>query len=825
MLCRYYLQIDSNTVTPGSEGCYEVSECVVNGAELSQSFVRKDFGGVTRKYGSTIEFSGIAYDLLVEQYRLRYLDATAAFAIYVANDKWQYNEAWQCPLDFSTFSYSKHKVSLNCVDSSAASLIKANGGTKTSYEVSKLKETSTMKYDRIVMANLLKVGFDGAAVEGITDTAWKVTTKSDGLAHVATIPISVRDSSGVSDNRVTWDTESLEFYGDEYHPDDIVYSYDYFLQAGSARVGLTLDFSDIVFTPTDIEKTRNHAGAWQNQNSEPYEFKYHLVAYNDNNPGALFLLKSGVFSGAFTPFGGKVDVILDPYDKLSFIVEKTYWDEAADDYGDLWYHSLWIMYMSANAVKITWNSLGDPIYMDVIKPQTLLSSILDTVADGKISLRGVIESQVGGVTNDRLVGAMLIAAESVRGLPDAMIHTSFNEFCKFMETEYGYVYQIEDFVRPVVEFDGFIDPDEVEGNLWNGGSLVSVDEVYFVRLGEWESPSPSPAGLFVGYNDTTGKYYLFWGSGPAWSDYMHRNNYRNPYNKSFYAPNEDTVFVDTTNDAEYIKDADFLELLPYDPTLYMCQQVRFLHRSDLFTGDVVKELHPSGEPEFSLSDDLLYSAVTVGYEKQEYDNDNVGRDEWNFENEYTTGVSLKDQKLELVCPYRADCYGFEELAATREKPDNEKESTGSDEDVFIVKCQSTTTDGHWIIDRSVSVRGTYTDTVFNTLLAPMYMVLANKGFIASFCLNLRLTMTHGSRDVIIDGQSVTRDFDFLVADRLFKAGVLNVRTSDQDVPSDFAGLVSFEWDEVTYKGYVKNMTLKYQREESVEYELIEKSQI
>ena len=823
MLCKYYLQIGSSKVTVGSDGCFDVSSCVLNAQELNQSFVRKDYGGVTRKYGSTIEFEGVAYDLLVEHYRNQYLNCEAAFSIHVVDDNWVYSEAWQCPLDFSTFSYDGHKVSLNCVDSSAAALIKANGNIKHSFPVSQLKETAPMKYDRIVMPNELTFGFDGESQSGSSDSLWRVTSKSDGLAHVATIPMSVRDSSGVSDNKVTWDTESLVFYGSEYDTDHLAYEYDYFLEAGSSFVVLTLDFSECLFTPTDVEKTGNHAGSWQNQTSEPYSFRYFLISYIPGS-SVITIQKTGEFSGPFVPFDGRAEVSLQPGERLSFVIEKAYWDDIPDPQVGTYYHSLWVMAMSNNVVKVTWDSIGAPIYMDVITPSKLLSHILDKVADGKMMIRSAIDGQVGGVTNDRLSGAMIIAAESVRGLPDAMIHTSFNEFCKFMEAEYGYVYRIEPYVRQELVFNGFIDPEEVQGRLFNGKVSDSVSEVYFIRTGEWDDVTPCPAGLFVGYNDADGTYVTYWGSGPNWSAYNHKNNYRNPYNRSYFEPNEDPVFVNLIDGKQYIHKSGVLDLQLYDPVLDDSSLVRFLHRSDLFTDDVVKELQPSADPEFSLSDDILYAGVTIGYEKQDYENDNAGRDEWNFENEYITGVSLKDTKLELICPYRADCYGFEELAATREKKDNDKESTDSDEDVFIIKCESALTDGNYVVDRSVNVVGAYTWTVFNALLAPIYMVMANKGYISSFCLHLRLSMTHGSRDIVIDGQAVTKDFDFDVSDRLFKAGNLKIHTSDQSVPSDFAGLVSFVWDGVTYKGYVKSVTLKYQREETVEYELIEKSQ-
>ena len=248
-------------------------------------------------------------------------------------------------------------------------------------------------------------------------------------------------------------------------------------------------------------------------------------------------------------------------------------------------------------------------------------------------------------------------------------------------------------------------------------------------------------------------------------------------------------------------------------------KVVFKHREDLFSSSVVKSLEMVNDFSLEVDSSLLYSGVNVGYEKQDYDNENTGNDEWNFENIYMTGLSLKESKLELMCPYRADCYGMEELVGKR----SEEESTDKDEDVFIVKVLSAVSDGHWKVDRSVSVDGTYTDTVFNAVFAPIYMVEANKSYLASFCKSLKLSMTRGCRDVVIGGVPVIRDFDFL-SDGLFKCGKVSVVTGDLSLPEDKDGVVEFVWDGYRYKGFIGSIEQKCQREEPVKYELIEISQ-
>lgn len=832
MLCKYYLQIGSSIVDTSSDQCFDVSECVANGADLSQSFVRKDYGGVTRKYGSTIEFCGFAYEQLVELYRERYLTSEAAFAIHVIDDNWEYSEAWQCPLDFATFSYDEHKVSINCIDSSAAALIKANGGIKCSYDVRSIKSPYTLNYDRVVVSNLLTFGFIGHTQEGTTDMLWSIDDVTYGFYRFSCVPLSVRDTSGVVDNKCTWQNEDQIFYNPFINTPRNMASIatiegrTYFLKAGASDAVVTLDFSGTKLTPTEVKTYSTGANDWLGPNQIPYTINYYLAVWNDEGTDFRIVAQSS-FSGyntPFVPFGGKVSVPLPAGYNLSLIFEDGYWDDDLTEGSTYYWRHLWFMQMSSAAVNVHWDSRGDSIYMDVIEPKTLLNSLLDTVSDGKMKLVGSIDLTVGGTPNYRLLGTQVIAAESVRGLADAVLHTSFKDFCSFMEAEFGYVYCIEDYTRPSVVFQGFIEPEDVNGKLWTGTSLDAVDEVYFIRTGEWSSVVANPAGLFVGFNVEKGRYYTFWGNGPSWSAYNHRNNTRNPYNYSLYEPNTDILFVDETDGNVYVHHSGVLDLQAYDEKRDKAALIRFLHRSDLFSTDVVKELKLIGSPVFSMSEDLLYAGVRIGYDKQEYNQDNTGRDEWNFTNEYRTGVALKDQKLELICPYRADCYGIEELVSVREKTDGDREQTGSDEDVFIVKCKAATVDDCWQIDRTMSISGTYTDTVFNAFYAPVMMVMANSGYIASFCSHLAFSMTSGSRDVVVNLKPVTRNFDFSESDRMFKAGVLTVKTDDQSLPEDLSGLVSFECNGVLYKGYIRSVVLKYQREETVEYELIEQSQ-
>ena len=66
MLCKYYLQLGSRTLDVGSAECIDVSSMIKNLDSIKVSYARTDLGGVVRKCGSEIEFTGKAYEAIVK---------------------------------------------------------------------------------------------------------------------------------------------------------------------------------------------------------------------------------------------------------------------------------------------------------------------------------------------------------------------------------------------------------------------------------------------------------------------------------------------------------------------------------------------------------------------------------------------------------------------------------------------------------------------------------------------------------------------------------------------------------------------------------------
>lgn len=783
MLCKFYLHLNSYVVTVGDGDCYDVSNDVTNWQQLKQSYTRKNLGGVVKNYGSKIEFTGKAYELLVELWRSQYVHARAAFAIHVIDNSWEYHEAWQCPLDFATLTYDGHKVSVNCTEVSAASLIKSNGGTKSSYSVSALRSEYRLLYDRIISRNEAQYMFTGESTDDPTET--KVVVDSNRTYFYFNLPFYRVDDGSDAPSLVELDLQNQE--KKLYAPIGT-----YFVEA--LQDGLvTFDFRGLKVRGKSNGRAgvvgrvrfglRGHSAGRMILHTQDWVY----VTFNDDWEIECDINKQ---------------IQLLAGDKVSLSVEVSYYSDFTEGWTSWSFFEGDVIYMNNVRGRVVWNSRGEPVDVDVIEPSTLLHRILHTVADGKAYIDGEISSTIGGVTNARLTGTKMLAAESMRGFDDAQIHTSFNQFASFMEAVFGYVYRIDRLVRDRVDFDSIIEYSAVEGKLIDGYSGTVVDSIHFVRN----------KGMFVGRLESEDKYSRLF---VDYDDYMRILEMARD-DGSWTEVLELPVFVDEDGVA-YMYDIDARNLLEYHGE--EASVVRFMHRSDLFHNEVVKTLESVNEFGFSVDKSRIYSGVNVGYDKQDYESENRGRDEWNFENYYLTGVELTESKLDLKCPYRADCYGMEELVLKR----NEEESTDSDEDVFIVKCLASTDNGKWKIDRSLTITGTYTDSVFNGAFSPIYMVEANRGYIASFCDALKLSMTRGCRDVMIGNDSVAKDFTFLASERLFKCGKIEVSTDDLDMSEDKDGLIEFVLNGCRYKGYLQSVEQMCQHDEALEYELIEHS--
>lgn len=248
--------------------------------------------------------------------------------------------------------------------------------------------------------------------------------------------------------------------------------------------------------------------------------------------------------------------------------------------------------------------------------------------------------------------------------------------------------------------------------------------------------------------------------------------------------------------------------------------VSFRHRNNLFGENNVKDLGSNiADFEYKMEESRIYSRVRVGYDKQEYESMN-GRDEFRFTTEYTTGVDITDNVLELISPYRADAYGIEFLAQNRGKDTTDDES---DNDVFFVGATLSSNDKKYKLMRAGwNVDGVLSpDTMFNTMYWQGAMLQANAGYIGMFTNKLSYSSSDGNSDVVVNGIGMKDDFN--VESGIITCGDVSFTTYDEDIPPTDDETIKILKDDLVYEGYIKEVSSTVERNEGVKYDLFVRS--
>lgn len=246
--------------------------------------------------------------------------------------------------------------------------------------------------------------------------------------------------------------------------------------------------------------------------------------------------------------------------------------------------------------------------------------------------------------------------------------------------------------------------------------------------------------------------------------------------------------------------------------------VTFRHRSKYFSDDVVKRIDDLSDYEMKVNSALVYSRIRMGFDKQDYDTAN-GKDEFRFTNEYTTGVAITDNSLEMISPYRADAYGIEFLA---DKIGEDTTDNESDTDLFMVGVKSDSSGLKYILNRDYLMGGVLSpDTMFNAMFSPSSMVLANEAYIGSSVEMLTFASSDGNSDVGIDGMGESRDI--ILSKRMFTVAEVEFETSDVELPEDLTGIVELEYQGKVVQGYYQQADYNFTKSQSSKVTLIVKN--
>lgn len=395
---------------------YEATDDLKNWDDFGISQKRSNYDGVIRSFSTSFEFVKRSYNLLKEEFEQHYLSAKAAIVFYLRNNSWNWDEVFRCALDFSTYSEDGYVVSINAIDNTLAAIIKAKKSIQYEYLVADL-ETSILNYDRLVKKNNAKWIITGENVEiddvNYVENTFYASGSPTGAQTTYTIPIYITGNPEIDIKDI------IEVYDVDKK---VVSAYDYSdryfiknISEENVSVNIKLNFElDVEFAGEGTPNIRLE--------NYPHDGKvlFYQALVNGKNTIELdkdFIIQPGMifFLGVMTTTN---------YVKITQTLP----------------------HASNEFVEISFLGRGEPVNIDVISPNTILSKLLDSMTENTIDHKGVIDVTLpspGGITpikfNRLLERTYIMAAESARGLPKAKIYTSYKKFCEWMEAEFGYV--------------------------------------------------------------------------------------------------------------------------------------------------------------------------------------------------------------------------------------------------------------------------------------------------------------------------------------------------------------------------------------------------
>lgn len=233
------------------------------------------------------------------------------------------------------------------------------------------------------------------------------------------------------------------------------------------------------------------------------------------------------------------------------------------------------------------------------------------------------------------------------------------------------------------------------------------------------------------------------------------------------------------------------------------------YRSDLIAIEL--EEKECADLRESVNDDYLYSGLQIGYQKKDYENSN-GRYEFNGEHNYSTDLSLGENVLKLISPYRADCYGMEFLVQERGKNTTDDKS---DKDLFLINVKEgvryyMTINNIFSGNCNKRIQDeTYNNTLFNGSLSPYHLMKMNQELLAVSVRKMIFTASDSNSKIIIDGEAINTDYQIPSGMGLFEPIIYNIASRNiQHLPSgeNVNGLVRIMYKGETYEGFIDEVS-------------------
>lgn len=801
----------------------EVTDCVKNWSDIKASYSRKDLGGVVRQISSEIEFIGVARDMIVQEIETNYLHAEACFAIYTIDDNWNYNQRWSCPLDFSSFEDDGNVCKLGSIDNSAAALIKSKKSTKFEYEDYNTGNVAIGAQENVFHLRLFCDNKDdinhksvstGGIFRNTKDVFWFPNffmrfydpETGEDVPQPSTV-IDVEHGQDLGDNGEEYDgrpsevgvLKALRDCWIDIDPGDTVIKFknvDVAEESIDTQVYVHFCGQEKYFYPSDGEdyeyrpaktRIRLKAGEYMQVFIEFSIYKnrrQHItcdveIASQRNHPDAYtyFTLNTSK-QGEETP----------TYDAKSASTEEV-------------------------ANKIC-NSIGGTA--------TLLPEPLTPWSVQRI--RASISDDNGLATSTRIV-----PASSIRQLSVDKVYTSFNDFVNFMSACFGYDYTIERRLDHYYYIENIVDKGDGSKHqciAFDGVELADVSLLHENYIDFWGTRQylvrnglGGPLKLKYIFDEETVNTPVLYRGGQKWTLQYSGVYLHDLTNDIFYRTGVDEngnwglqgieADYDWSEDEGYVARYDLVE---------------FKHRTRLFNDDAVRVLKNVNSFSIKYASDVAYSTLKIGAEKKDYEDMGTWlKKEFNGLYQYTTGAKTSDKELALVTPYRIDGNGVQYKIYQHNTESKQGDDKTEDKDLFAIVCNPRDdADGYAPSIEGIVQSSTGTALpagMINERLHPRFMVEANKELIGISTDLLTYASCDGNSQVTVDGVLATDNID--IDARMAKAFRVEIETSDIEEPENFNGLIQFEWQGKTYKGYILDADFMF-AEEAVKYTLLVK---
>ena len=411
---------------------YDATNELVNWDDVEMSFKRGDYDGVVRSFSTKFEFANGAYSLLLKEYLSNYLNSSATLVFYTRNNSWLLNEKFRCALDYSTFSYNDTTCEINAVDNSIASLIKAKKGTQYEYPVKEIKESQPLDYDRLLMNS---------------DIKWSIPSDAEepNVSHVMTaypnayytIPFYMLGQPEIATKDIV---EVFDTAENRFESTESLFGEYLFKNISDRDLTIRIKVKFSVFI------TYQRPGV-------SFPIYIRLSSYNENSKELKIYYQSATIQ-TFNTYTVDIDenLTISPGEMINFNIALAKSDPIYQNFPvNFKFNSL------DTPLNISFSERGKSVKIDCISPKVLLNRLLRSITD-KNNVTGEIATGV----DERLDMAMIVPAESIRGLPNAKIYTSYIKFANWMSAEFGFVPVIGDEKVTFVHRDTLFQDTEIK---------------------------------------------------------------------------------------------------------------------------------------------------------------------------------------------------------------------------------------------------------------------------------------------------------------------------------------------------------------------------